>query len=156
MPQLVLPSDQYKASFLQAVREYQADKLPYYLELSLEELERDFPGYLTKLTTKSDLPHTTYWLVEGDDFIGRVDIKEPGGHISYDVRPTQRRKGFGKLLLQLGLEQAKALGFKEVLVTCDVANISSNKIIQSNGGVLKEVEPMGTGKPDKVKYSISL
>lgn len=41
------------------------------------------------------------------------------------------------MLLSLALEQAKTLGIRNVLVTCDKDNIASAKTIISNGGVLE-------------------
>lgn len=172
MAQLVLPSNQYKASFLQAAREYQQEQLPHYLILDLAALEKDFEGFVKQLENESKgqnlpegyVPHTTYWLVEGEEFVGRVDIrhylnpslKGMGGNIGYDVRPSQRRKGYGKLILELALQKAKELGLKDVVVSCDVTNIGSNKIVQANGGKLLEIKPRGTGIPDKARYTITL
>jgi len=172
MPQLVLPSAKYQASFLQAVTEYQAEQLAHYKPLKVEELAADFSRYVDRIKRESrgdglpedQVPHTEYWLVEGNEFIGRVNLRhhlnsqlqQVGGHISYDVRPSQRRKGYGKLALELGLAKAKELGIEEVLITCDVNNIGSGKIIQANGGILQDIKPMGTGKPDKAKYKIAL
>lgn len=47
-------------------------------------------------------------------------------------------KGYGTLLLKLGLEKAKELGLKDkVLIICDDDNIGSYKIIEKNGGILE-------------------
>jgi predicted acetyltransferase len=48
-----------------------------------------------------------------------------------------RQKGYGNTILKLGLKKAKELGFDKLLLTCDETNISSNKIIIKNGGVLE-------------------
>lgn len=154
MPQLVLPSDQYKLSFLQAVREYQDEGLPYYTSLDSTQLEADFSTYIAHLTIEQP-PHTTLWLVEGSEFLGRVDIRQ-SGDMSYDVRPTQRRKGYGKLALDLGLQEAAKMGIKDALVTCEVGNIGSTKIIEAEGGILEKITPQATGKPDQALYRISL
>lgn len=163
MALLVLPSDQYKSSFIQAVHEYQSEELPYYLTLDPTSLAQDFQTYTEQLAAEAQgehlpegfVPHTTYWLVENDEFIGRVDIRHEG-HIAYDIRPTQRRKGYGKLALELAKQKAQELGLTEVLITCDVNNIGSNKIIQGAGGVLQETKTQGGGKPDTVLYQIKL
>lgn len=172
MAQLVLPSSQYKTSFIQAVLEYQQEGLPHYASVDVAQLEQDFDEYIEQLAAESRgerlpdgyVPHTTYWLVEGDEFIGRADIRHVlndylatiGGNIGYDVRPSKRRKGYGKLILEMALAEAKTLGLKDVIVSCDVTNIGSSKIIQQNGGILQEVKPQGTGKPDKARYKISV
>ena len=74
--------------------------------------------------------------------IGRSSIRhelnsfllEKGGHIGYGVSPSERKKGYGKLILKASLEHASKLGIKKVLVTCDEDNILSRKIIESCHG----------------------
>jgi len=70
-----------------------------------------------------------------------------GGHIGYDVRPSMRRRGFGKSILRLVLVEARRAGLARVLVTADADNEPSLRIIQSNGGVFAgEAVSMKTGK----------
>lgn len=172
MPILIEPNITYKDSFLDAVVEYQAEGQQNYIDLDIPSLRGDFSSYITKHDNWSkgiDLPEgyvaqTTYWLVEADLFIGEVRIRHKlndalrnvGGHIGYDIRPTQRRKGYGKLILSLGLQKAKELGIDSILITCDVNNIGSNKIIKANGGKLDSVKTIDTNKPDKNYYTIDL
>lgn len=163
---LHLPNIQYRHSFLEAVKEYQAEGR--YTDLDPAWLEENFTLYVNQLERESKgldlkpgyVPHTTFWLIDNDEFIGRVDIRhefndallKEGGSIGYDIRPTKRKQGYGKLILELGLKKAKEMGLPKVLITCDVNNVGSNKIIQANGGVLEKVIPMKDGKPDKVHY----
>ncbi|WP_369699470.1 GNAT family N-acetyltransferase [Deinococcus sp. YIM 77859] len=57
-------------------------------------------------------------MVEGDTYLSRVSIRhtlnarlrEFGGHIGYEIRPSVQRQGYGKLLLALALDRARALG----------------------------------------------
>ena len=58
-----------------------------------------------------------------------------GGNIGYSVRPTERGKGYGKKMLSLSLPYLKALGNIRALVTCNVTNEASRRIITSNNGV---------------------
>lgn len=173
--QLVFPTIKYKNSFLEALREYQAvkadDRLDIY-ELSLLSLQTDFPTYIKNLLSESNgknlpkgyVPQTTYWLIDNDEFIGRLSIRHTlsdsllkfGGHIGYDIRPSKREMGYGKKILALGLVRAKALGIEKALVTCDVTNIGSKKIIEANGGIFENRLPTELGKPDKLRYWITL
>jgi predicted acetyltransferase len=93
------------------------------------------------------VPQSTFWLVRGGQRIlgcSRLRhtlnafLEEQGGHIGYDVRPSERRRGYGTLLLYLTLEKALDLGLKRVLVTADSANVASWRIIEKNGGVLHD------------------
>lgn len=172
MPELALPDQRFRDSFLEALREYHAEKLATYDQLDEVWLEEDFDKYIEQLQRESRgenlppgyEPHTVFWLVEGDEYLGRLDIRHQlntwlktiGGHIGYDIRPSARGKGYGKLILQLGLAKAKELGLGEVLVTCDVTNVPSNHVIKANGGVFEGTQPVGDGKPDKNRYWITL
>lgn len=62
-----------------------------------------------------------------------------GGHIGYYVRPTERRKGYGKEMLRLNLLNAQKLGIKKVLITCNKDNCASEKTIVANGGVFESL-----------------
>ncbi len=173
--QLVLPSITYRESFLEALHEYHTvkanDRLDIY-ELSLLSLQTDFPKYIKNLLSESGgknlpkgyVPQTTFWLIDNDEFIGRLSIRHTltdsllkfGGHIGYDIRPSKRQMGYGKKILALGLVQAKALGIEKALITCDVTNVGSKKIIEANGGIFENRLPTEPGKPDKLRYWITL
>ena len=62
-----------------------------------------------------------------------------GGHIGYYVRPTERRKGYGKEMLRLNLLNAQKLGIKKVLITCNKDNLASEKTIVANGGIFESL-----------------
>ena len=102
----------------------------------LEETPRP-PGFV---------PDTELWLVEGDEFLGRVGIRhrltpfllEVGGHIGYDVRPSARRRGHATRMLRDALGVAHELGIGPALVTCDVDNVGSRTVIERNGGFLED------------------
>lgn len=92
------------------------------------------------------VPCTTLWYVEGSEYLGRLAIRhrltrwllELGGHIGYDVRPSARRKGYATDMLRDALPIAKQLGIEDVLVTCDVDNTASRRVIEKNGGRLED------------------
>jgi predicted acetyltransferase len=148
-PFLTEPHIVYRNSYLQATREFQAEGR--HLELDYQHLSRHFESFVQSWLERTDypkpgrVPETIYWLVDADVFIGRLSLRHRlneslmqfGGHIGYEIRPTQRLKGYGKLILRLGLEKAKAAGIQRALVTCDDDNIGSAKIIEANGGILE-------------------
>lgn len=107
-------------------------------ELPLKELGLIEPDRL--------MPQITYFLVdEHEEVLGilnlRLSLNEElfmyNGHIGYLIKPSKRRQGYGHEILKLGLEMAKELEFKEVLVTSNEENVASNKIILKQGGVLE-------------------
>ena len=88
-----------------------------------------------------------FWITDGDEMVGFLALRheltpwllEEGGHIGYSVRPSARRRGVATAALRLVLPHASALGIDPALVTCDVDNVASAKVIEANGGVLEDV-----------------
>ena len=64
------------------------------------------------------------------------NLKKIGGHIGYSIRPEERKKGYNKINLYLGLKECQKHGIKEVLMDCDKDNIGSAKTMQALNGVL--------------------
>jgi predicted acetyltransferase len=64
-------------------------------------------------------------------------FEELGGHIGYDVRPSERQRGYGTQILRLTLDKAREIGLRRVLITADIANVASWRVIEKNGGVLQ-------------------
>ena len=168
-PELVLPDVRYKDSYLAALRELHAEGRP--TDSVVLKPEDDFEAFIEKLKSQSrgeNLPkgfiaHTEYWLVDNGEYIGGLDIRHTltehlrniGGHIGYTIRPSKRKQGYGKLILKLGLEKAKEMRIEKVLLTCDVDNIGSRKIIEGNGGVFENTVP-NAGHPDKARFWFDL
>lgn len=68
------------------------------------------------------------------------EMKLFSGNIGYAIRPTERRKGYNKINLYLGLIEAQKLGLDEVMLGCDVNNVGSSKTIQALGGKIERTE----------------
>jgi predicted acetyltransferase len=122
---------------------------------NIEHAAKDFAGFVQqRLDWKKGhnlpdgwVPFSTFWLIRSDNVIlgtsslrHRLNdkLRKLGGHIGYQIRPSQRRKGYGTMILRLTLIKARQLGLKRVLVTCDDDNDSSTKIIERNGGILRD------------------
>lgn len=90
-------------------------------------------------------PGKTFFLIRENDnkMIGCINVRwdllprmlEYGGHIGYSIRPTERRKGYNKINLYLGLLEAKKIGLDKVMLDCDSDNIASDKTLKALGGV---------------------
>lgn len=61
---------------------------------------------------------------------------ECAGHIGYDISPDFRNRGYGFEILRLALEKAINIGIDKVILTCNIDNIASKKIIEKNNGKL--------------------
>ena len=55
------------------------------------------------------------------------------GHFWYKTRPSERKKGHGTKFLELLVNRAKELGYKELFSQCDINNYGSNKVMLNNG-----------------------
>ena len=92
------------------------------------------------------VPSTTLWWVSEDEYLGRIAIRhrltpqlrDYGGHIGYDIRPSARRRGHATAMLAAALPAANALGIDPALVTCDEDNLASRKVIEAHGGTLED------------------
>lgn len=66
-------------------------------------------------------------------------LQKFAGHIGYSVRPTERRKGYAKKMLQMALIYCRdVLNLDKVLISCLVENEASRRTILSCGGVFGE------------------
>lgn len=174
--ELVIPSVQFKDSFIEGIRELQSGLATgatrNYGELSTSDLEVNFEAFVEKERSHSDgknlpadfVPQTDFWLVDGGEYIGHVGIRhylndhllKIGGHIGYSIRPGKRGNGYGTKILELALPKAKELGLNRILLTCDVTNIASRKIIERNGGVLENQIPNPETGIDKLRFWIEI
>ncbi|MGO9972657.1 MAG: GNAT family N-acetyltransferase [Solirubrobacteraceae bacterium] len=79
--------------------------------------------------------------------VGRVSIRHElngfltsfGGHIGYGVRPRFRRQGIATEMLRQALVIARSEGVERALLTCEVRNLASAKVIERLGGELEDV-----------------
>ncbi len=126
-----------------------------YINSEYEMDYRDFPSYLKgriKISRGIDLgpqyvPQTMYWLLidERPVGIGKLrhylndDLRRVGGHIGYTIRPSERGKGYGTILLRELIKEAKAKGIDELLLTCEERNIPSKRVIEGNNGELFDI-----------------
>lgn len=59
-----------------------------------------------------------------------------GGHIGYNVRPSERRKGYAKYMLGKCLSYAKEqIGLDLVMISCSDTNQASRRTILAHGGI---------------------
>jgi predicted acetyltransferase len=147
MMRLLKPTLKYKRSFQNSLKEFSKERRKevnlFNIEMYIKESRQHAKGINLP---KGYVPSSTYWLIDNEQFIGRVsirhylngDLKKFGGHIGYIIRPSKRKKGYGAQILKLALLKAKKLGINKALITCNESNIASQKIIENNNGKLKD------------------
>ena len=153
---LIKPGLSYADEIIKYKEEALFEKAIINSSISLEKFS-SVEGWLEELEMKSSentipeglVPSTTYLAVrEKDNYIvGMIDIrhylneflKQFGGNIGYDVRKSERNKGYAKQMLKLTLEKCKDLKMKKVLITCDEDNIASEKVILSAGAKFEDI-----------------
>lgn len=108
------------------------------------------------------VPTNYYFLCDFDLIVGICSIRlkdsdfvlNYSGHIGYAIAPWYRKRGYGRKALELLLIEAKKLQLNQVILTCDVSNIGSSKIIKYNGGIYNNT--VSTKLVTKQIYTIEL
>jgi len=148
---------QYKDSFIKAVKEVQSspevnESTKWYKDLDIKYLENNFEEYVEKILSEERgenlkagyVPVTMFWIIEDSSkYVGRISLRHSltdflktyGGHIGYDIIPSERKNGHATRALKLCLREAIKLDIDQVLLTCDKNNIASSKVIKNNGGI---------------------
>ena len=144
---------------------------------------QDFAAFVQKLRDAAagiglpagHVPGSTYWLVRDGEGRGRrgrrgqkilgtsnfrhaltAALLHEGGHIGYSIRPSARGRGYGTRQLALALAEARRRGIERALVTCDVDNVASARVIRGNGGVLESTVVSYRSGKDVQRYWIDL
>lgn len=141
-------------SFKSAVAEF-ANEVPQWNFAFDFDPDADFPAYVTKVNNwsrgidvpDSFVPNSFLVGIVGDRVVGRLSLRHSlneflrsyGGHIGYGVIPSQRGKGYATQMLRLALPICADLGIERALVSCDIDNIASQKVIERNGGMFDRI-----------------
>lgn len=150
--QLIEPTMEFKQSWEEAMQEFRKEGMSGFWNMDGELF--DLVSYIDRTRNEAKginlkegrVPCSTFWLIDGGEFKAHINIRHElneylrkrGGHIGYYVRPSARGQGYGTAMLELTLKKCREIGLERVMLTCDVDNIGSYKVIEKNGGVLEE------------------
>ena len=182
---LVWPSREYLPSYVRALeRGWSPDNIRGQLAAQ-EELgriaadpdaflagliDRDATGRPITLldgTTAPRLPGYRRWMWDGE-FCGSIGFRwQPGtealpphclGHIGYSVVPWKQRRGYATRAVSEVLEDARTRGLRYVEIDTTPENVASQRVIESNGGVLIEkfITLPSLGGSEELRYRIPL
>jgi predicted acetyltransferase len=172
-PRLVPPSLAKLPQYIDALRRGWSPSTTRDVSGEQLDLYRQGPAVLLAELTRQDgtvlqvdgrrlprLPSRIFWIWDGA-FCGAINLRfVPGsedlprhvsGHVGYAIVPWKQRRGYATRALALILPVARAAGLARVLVTCDVDNEGSRKVILANGGVPAETLPH---EPTKLRFWI--
>ncbi|WP_245626940.1 GNAT family N-acetyltransferase [Gynuella sunshinyii] len=153
--ELVVPSQEFKSAFERFYDDFaqnDVENAEYYLEG-----KADFPKYVQHLSDEAaglnlregHVPCSHFWLIDNEKSIfGAIRVRHnidnnflafEAGHIGYDIAPSHRGKGNGKLMLKLAISKAAELGIERVLLIADEDNFASRGVIEANGGKFEKI-----------------
>ena len=152
------PSIERKNDALEYIKEILANnksdtdgtnKLKHYIDnyeewiVKIENDEKIVPS-------EESVPSKTYFFIRESDnkIIGMTHIRltlnkmlaDIGGHIGYNIRPSERQKGYNKIQLYLALIECQKNGLDIIMLDCLKDNLGSSKTIISLGGFLVKEE----------------
>lgn len=108
-------------------------------EEKIKELDNASNGILDN---PAFVPYTCYVFIIENKIVGVGSVRHYlneylekfGGHIGYSIRPSERKKGYGSKVLELLIKQANDMDIEKILITCNVNNMGSKKVIENNNG----------------------
>ncbi len=154
--ELVSPSEKYLNSYYSAMQETYAETLHKYIIHDPNEYNAwkntiftDYENSAKGINLpKGFIPSVTFWLVEGDEYIGTVNIRLGltdalryfGGNVGFIIKKSARGKGYGEAIARLAIDKARELLKTPVLVTCFKDNVAATKNVEKCGVISKSEE----------------
>lgn len=156
--ELIEPRKELLPQVLECIRRSTPDDEvdAFITEKEIARIESDPDAYMRSLdgdgtlefpngTVVPLLPSITRWMWDGE-LAGGINFRwQPGttdlpptclGHIGYDVYEWKRRRGYATRALAMMLDIVRPLGLPYVVLTTNIDNLPSQKVIRANGGVL--------------------
>lgn len=133
---LATPAERFRASYLEADQEFAAGPLWDGKFIATDEtFARMLDGILRAAFVE-------LWLVDGDRYLGKVQIRPSGvpDHIGVAIRPSARGTGLATKALELARPHMPAT----ITAMCDASNAAALALVARFGGVLER--DLGDGR----------
>lgn len=147
-----VPCAERESDAAEYIREFHEFNSPIHGTGGLNKFTGDYAGWLNRLhedlnrtANEEKVPSRTFFLVRCSDerIVGMINIrlalneflKKFGGNIGYSIRPTERKKGYNKINLYMGLKVCQKYGIEKVLLDADKDNPASWKTMEALGGI---------------------
>ncbi len=165
---LIRPTILYKESYIDANEEFLKEENKVF---TAEKINSEFDSYMELVDDNEKglgLPEQfdkqfVFWLIDEEQYIGRLIIRHRvieqglhnGWHLGYSIRPSKRQRGYGTLILKIGLQKAEGLGIKKIFLVCDSDNLPSKKILEKVGAHFEQkILQNKPEKKDRLEYSL--
>lgn len=141
--------DLFRKEFL----DFKEEKMPGCSDLEKFSSVSEWIKHTRNISSQSTLPEGSvlsdqyvYFRKNDSKIVGMIvfrKIKEGDyldlmGNIGYSVRPSERRKGYAKRMLEDILPKCRELNFENICIICNKNNEGSKRVIKSCGGKLEK------------------
>lgn len=154
--QLVSPTSRLKASYLSYIEELgDEERYPFVLDFDHNDFDK-LLAQIARFARGEQLPSgyvacTTLWLVANNEIVGVTNLRHYlspeiahcGGHIGLSIRPSARKHGYGKILMQSSIQWLQQKGVDQVHIHCHQHNQGSARTIIACGGILDSEITLG-------------
>ncbi|GAB6145248.1 GNAT family N-acetyltransferase [Desulfocicer niacini] len=160
-----------KETFINAVAAFEKEQPAFEFAFDFDA-SASFIEYIKKLERWSlgkelpdkFVPNTFFVGVVEHEIVGRLSLRHHlndflariGGHIGYGVIPAHRKKGYATEMLKQALPVCTSLGIDNVLITCDIDNLGSQKVIEGCGGIFENTTNDPLLKVQKKRYWLNV
>ncbi len=126
-------------------------------------LEAVIKGSSEDTVDEDRAPGTTFLAMdENGELVGTIFLRHrldkfserTRGHIAYNVKKSQRGKGYAVEMMELVKLEAKKLNLERCLITCNKDNIASKKTIEKSGGIFRD--EVTDGDSTTLRYFIEI
>ena len=147
--ELVRPSEQYLVSYLEACRETWGHVHDSYILHDPDKFDEwrgrifsDFADHEKGVNLPDGhMPSATFWLVEGNEFVGTVNIRLKmneflstfGGRFGIFVRMSRRHSGIATRANPMIIQKTRELGIVgDILIICRENNVPSVRVLMNS------------------------